>query len=610
MASLISDYPQKTGPGRTPFLTGVAPGKANLLWLGGLGIVLALGAFFRVHELGEESFDCDELYAVRLQGISLRTVGQVVGRDGFHTNHPPLMTVPYLYWGALFGTSETSIRALPCLLGLVSLVLVYRLGKRVGGPLIGLAAATALALNPLHIAYSREARQYAMLVFLTLGAHLFFLRSLQEGRNRDRVVYFAFSLLAIFTHYFAIPALAAHGVVAIWVVLTGRPEMRRKAILALMTLTLAAVPFLAWLPVVKYQSAIPWPHLRGGGTSDIVDCLNEVAGLGRNVCMVFMGAAVSLLILLVAGIWHYRKFALEELSGGDDYALLARWAGYLFTVTGIVAAIVLWTASPTYLIPAAREVLQSYGYDQVIVDKELAVLRLAVALLPATIALQGTCIAFWPGIVGLFERLPRIGPGRPLSAALFVLLILVVPIVLVRLIALLGIPFVSSRNLLILVAPLALAVGMGITALVQCRMGKFIALAAASWLVVAAGQYETLAAPFGGKVFELGMHTGAWRELGHAMRSNLSKEEVIVSIRLPVTDPALYYLDDFKHRRIDRVDELSPGDLVRPFYFLHLQKNYASNQLLKEMVNQIGPLNPVMEVDEFVVYEIAGKPKR
>src|SRR5262249_33512604 len=156
----------------------------------------AVGTFLRAYHLGDECFDHDELYAVRIQGASLQSLGALIGRTAFHEIHPPLSNVPFLYWTAFFGTDEAVVRILPLLLGLLAIVLTYCVGRRIGTPSVALLGAALLALNPLHIAYSREARPYAMLVALTAAAHLCFLRSLQLGRPRDRLAYFVVSLLA------------------------------------------------------------------------------------------------------------------------------------------------------------------------------------------------------------------------------------------------------------------------------------------------------------------------------------------------------------------------------------------------------------------------------
>ncbi len=81
---------------------------SKFVWIA-LALVMLLGTWLRVYDLGGTCFDQDELYAVRITGLSPKSLAAVVARDGLKTNHPPLMTVPYLVWTALFGTSETAV---------------------------------------------------------------------------------------------------------------------------------------------------------------------------------------------------------------------------------------------------------------------------------------------------------------------------------------------------------------------------------------------------------------------------------------------------------------------------------------------------------------------
>jgi hypothetical protein len=231
-------------------------------------------------------------------------------------------------------------------------------------------------------------------------------------------------------------------------------------------------------------------------------------------------------------------------------------------------------------------------------------MRAALALFPATIALQGICLIFWPSLIALLERLPRISSGWSLSSGLFVAGLIVIPILFVRVVALMGVPFVSARNLLILAPPLAIGAGMGIAALVRTRQGLVIAAASLLCLVLAAWQYETIASPFGGQGYELGLHTGPWRKLAEELRTTVGAGKEVVSINLPVTDPALYYLPDFKHRRIVNITELPSEVIASPFIFLHLQKNYGSTQLLETFRKLEAAIRTLVEADDLFVYEV------
>src|SRR5947199_7514091 len=260
--------------------------RERALFLVGLTVLLIVAAIFRLHALGLPAFDCDELYAFRIRGVSLKEIASVVGRSAFHDLHPPLSYLLFLPWVALFGTAEAAVRSLPMLLGLVSVALLGLVGRRLGGVWGGLAGAAFLAFNPLHIAYSQEARPYALAVTLTIAAHLFFLRSLGRGAARDRIVYALLVVAALYTHYFALFALLPHGLVALWLLLTGDADSRRAARSTLLAFAFAMATYVAWLPALAFQAAGqpegPSLHIYDAGGSPLsraVGFMKDVAGL-------------------------------------------------------------------------------------------------------------------------------------------------------------------------------------------------------------------------------------------------------------------------------------------------------------------------------------------
>lgn len=70
----------------------------------------------------------------------------------------------------VFGDSNFVLRMPSLLFGVLSVPVAYSIGRRIAGPMTGLAAATLLTLSPVHVLYSQEARSYALLCFLVLIA--------------------------------------------------------------------------------------------------------------------------------------------------------------------------------------------------------------------------------------------------------------------------------------------------------------------------------------------------------------------------------------------------------------------------------------------------------
>lgn len=158
-----------------------------------------------------ESVWIDELYTSNL------FVGPpvVLMKTLYSDIHPPLYFVFMHYWNAVFSDGEAWLRLPAMLCGLGSILLIYRIGEIFAGRTIGLVGAFLLAVSPVHIWYSQEARPYSSNILLLLLSMLSFAR-LAEGRRRAGwTLLFFFSLGGVvFTHYymatflFAYPALA------------------------------------------------------------------------------------------------------------------------------------------------------------------------------------------------------------------------------------------------------------------------------------------------------------------------------------------------------------------------------------------------------------------
>jgi hypothetical protein len=77
--------------------------------------------------------------------------------------HPPLFYLLFHGWLAAVGGSETAMRVFAVLPGTLAVPVVGSAVGRIAGPRTGIAAAIVLALAPLHVYYSRDARMYSLL---------------------------------------------------------------------------------------------------------------------------------------------------------------------------------------------------------------------------------------------------------------------------------------------------------------------------------------------------------------------------------------------------------------------------------------------------------------
>ena len=128
-------------------------------------LLLALGV--RLIGISTESFWVDEAASWVFSRMPL---AELWGNTAFEP-HPPLYYTILKFWSWVFGNSEAALRSLSTLVNLVTVFLVFHIGRLVlegkEGFWLGLVAAGLIAVHPVQIHYAQEARGYAMLV---LGA--------------------------------------------------------------------------------------------------------------------------------------------------------------------------------------------------------------------------------------------------------------------------------------------------------------------------------------------------------------------------------------------------------------------------------------------------------
>ena len=198
-----------------------------------LGGALLVGAFLRFDGLGEPSFWMDEILHQRITneaagGAWWRWIAGVEAENG------PLYYATQLVT-RVGGTGEAAARSAAALFGLATIAVVFLIARRDPDASV---AAILLAVSPLHVYYSREARPYALLMLLTAAMIAILLR----GRSVSAAL--AVLVAMAFTAAVSAPVIAATAVVAIAMALLDRERRKFFAIAGGAALVLAALlPF-------------------------------------------------------------------------------------------------------------------------------------------------------------------------------------------------------------------------------------------------------------------------------------------------------------------------------------------------------------------------------
>ncbi len=227
--------------------------------LGEIGLVLILmlvGGWLRFQGLGRGSLWYDEAATVAQARLPLGELLRAVARNV----HPPLY---YLLLHAMlpFGDSETVLRWPSALSGTLSIPLLYWIGRAWFSGSVGLLAALLLALSPLHLWHSQDAKMYTVMTLEGLLSWALFGQLLQRPLRSLWVGYALVAAAILYTHYLgALLLLPQTGLIALF---RHRAEVERafwtRWLLVQTGLVLLFLPWLAYAgPSIEFGRRLSW----------------------------------------------------------------------------------------------------------------------------------------------------------------------------------------------------------------------------------------------------------------------------------------------------------------------------------------------------------------
>jgi hypothetical protein len=341
-----------------------------------LAALIVLAAALRLSTLDLQSFWYDEAYTpVHVLHASLwSTLRSMVHSE----NSPPLWYV--IEWAdfRLLGRGEFALRLPSALAGIATVPVAWAIGRELAGRPAAIATAALVAVNPLFVWYSQEARAYGLFVLAAALALLCFLRAQREPTPRRMAAFAATGVLALLSHYFALFLLVP---MVLW--LLARPATRRAALVPVAALTLAGA---ALLPLISAQGGHGTQWIGRWPLSERLEAIPQYYLTGYSSAPLGHGVELLVALLVLAGVglglWrmleqapaggrHGEPRAGERAAGGDERTRLME-------VLSIAAFAVL-----------APIVLVAFGADY------LAPRNLVGAMVPVTALIA--CVLVWPG---------------------------------------------------------------------------------------------------------------------------------------------------------------------------------------------------------------------
>jgi 4-amino-4-deoxy-L-arabinose transferase-like glycosyltransferase len=188
--------------------------KRWVIW-GIIAVLIVIGAYFRLKNLGQLSFWFDEVFtAFAAKGVLEH------GLPLFPSGYLYPRAIAYSYMTAVsfagFGINEFSGRLLSALFSTAMIPLTYVVGRRFFSQWIGIGAALVVTFSAWQIEFGRYARMYAMFQLLYILTILLVYKGFIQDNRKFKVGAIASLALTLMTHQLG--GLLLLGFIGIWII--------------------------------------------------------------------------------------------------------------------------------------------------------------------------------------------------------------------------------------------------------------------------------------------------------------------------------------------------------------------------------------------------------
>ena len=179
--------------------------KQTALWL---VVVLALAGGLRTFRLETRVVWFDEAVSLLVARANVADIVAAAADD----THPPFYNLAlHCCPGGEYGARGFSV-----VCGVLTVAVVFFIGRKLGGDVAGMVSAGLMALSPLHIWYSQEIRMYALQTLLVTVSWWLLLVAMDRRCRLCWAVYVVATALSLYAQYTSVFALVGQGVYVFW----------------------------------------------------------------------------------------------------------------------------------------------------------------------------------------------------------------------------------------------------------------------------------------------------------------------------------------------------------------------------------------------------------
>ncbi len=275
------------------------------------GAIVLLAFLLRIYRVGAQELWIDEALSWHLSTTTDFLRGLL------NENNPPLYYLLLRVWVGIAGQSEASLRLLSAGFGTLFVAAMIWLGREVLDARVGLWSGAVAAVSPVHIYYSQEARAYALLTLTLTLSYAMLWHAYNKNTWRAWAMVSVGTLLALYTHYFAILGLLSTAFFGL--VRSEKPPWRWHAG-AMLASSLLFLPWMIWSVGLTVR-----PDVGTAWISEVWKLTPPLLALPRSLEVFALGSQAGLLPIILKQFTHLAFPAPLRFLGLITFVLLGIW---------------------------------------------------------------------------------------------------------------------------------------------------------------------------------------------------------------------------------------------------------------------------------------------
>ncbi|MBN2422220.1 glycosyltransferase family 39 protein [Candidatus Woesearchaeota archaeon] len=336
--------------------------------------ILLIALILRLAGIGSEPYWTDEVITVRWVQEPLKTALDVFVNSELY---PPMYMLTLWVWVRFFGITPIATRLLSTLFSIMTIFVIYLVGKKLFSEKVGLIASVILAFSNFNIYYAQETRAYSFLVFLTLVSFYYFILSLEKLSLKNSLLYLFSTLILIYTHVFSLLIIFVQNIYFLLIQYKSL-KIIKKWIFIQIQLLILYIPWfpillkqitkqdhlnLKWIPVLHWYSPLVVIVKYSGSTILFIVFIVIIIYAfikARKKIPLKQISLLSMWIIIPIGIMFLFSFVVRPLFHERFFQfvvpaiiLIISWAikvsfGNKWVLSGVVALIIILSFPPIY----------------------------------------------------------------------------------------------------------------------------------------------------------------------------------------------------------------------------------------------------------------------